>query len=394
MTDESNDILPTWIEVSYPANRGVIGLRGSHAPLSWEHTTAPTRRIGDHHLFSVPMREGELVELKVVRDDHWAQGRNYVVHAGEHLRIEPYFDSPEPKFVRDVIVEHKGKSQRLDVLLPPSYDEQPKKRYPVLYVLDGQALWQHSTDPFGTWGMDGTLWFLYELGAIAELIVVGVHTSEYRLQNLTPVPDPHYGGGNAKEFLELMVDGVVEHVNRTFRTEADREDTGILGSSLGALFALYAAWTRPDVFGKAACLSSSFWWADRWAVRHVQSSPPPEPRPVFYLDSGAAPQPMEEDVRLVDGFHHTRSMLRALTQAGFDVGFDLHRLVFPGQAHHTASWAGRVALPLQLQFPVTLQPLDSVRWGTSHEENDLETVSSAKPESAHFKTGSYRTLAR
>ena len=158
----------------------------------------------------------------------------------------------------------------------------------------------------------------------------------------------------------------------------EREHTGILGSSMGGLFAFYAAWNRPEIFGKAACLSSSFWWSDRWAVRMVQSQPPPEPRPQFYLDSGASPSALEEDVRLVDGFHHTRSMLRALAKVGFDVGTDVHRLVFPGQAHQAASWASRVALPLQLLFPHATRPLDSVRWGgviaLEEERADLASV--------------------
>lgn len=360
--ERETSLLPTWIEVAYPADRGAIGLRGNLAPLDWEHTTQPTRTIGDHHLFCVPMREGDLLELKVVRGEEWAMGRNYVVHAGEHLKIEPCFDAATPKFVRDVPIDHEGKSARIDLLLPPSYDEQPKKRYPVLYVLDGQSLWSHSEDPFGTWGMDGTLTFLYELGAIEEMIVVGIHTAEDRLNLLSPVADPHYGGGGADGFLALVVDGIRDFVNRTYRTIPDREQTGILGSSMGGLFSFYAAWTRPDVFGKAACLSSSFWWNDRWAVRMVQSQTPPEPRPQLYLDSGAAPTALEEDVRLVDGFHHTRSMLRALAKIGFDVGSDVHRLVFPGQAHHAASWASRVALPLQLLFPHATRTLDSVRW--------------------------------
>lgn len=316
------------------------------------------------------MREGDLLELKVVRGDEWAMGRNYVVHAGEHLKLEPCFDAATPKFVRDVKIEIGGKTAMIDMLLPPSYDEQPQKRYPVLYVLDGQSLWSHSEDPFGTWGMDGTLTFLYELGAIEELIVIGVHSAIDRLNILSPVADPHYGGGGADAFLDLLVTGIRDHVNGTYRTISDREQTAILGSSMGGLFAFYAAWKHPEVFGKAACLSSSFWWNDRWAVRMVQSEPPPEPRPYFYLDSGAAPTPLEEDVRLVDGFHHTRSMLRALAKAGFDVGGDVQRLVFPGQAHNAHSWASRVALPLQLMFPHATRPLDSIRWSGVMSQND------------------------
>lgn len=354
--------IPTWIEVSYPAERGSIGLRGNHAPLSWEETTLPVRSIGDDHLFCVPLRDGELLELKVVHGEDWALGRNYVVHAGDHLRLEPCFGERTPTFVRDVEIAHSGRTAKIDVFLPPSYEEQPRKRYPVLYVLDGQSLWTHSEDPYGTWGLDGTLGFLYELGAVEELIVVGIHSSNDRLSILSPVPDAQYGGGDGPAFLELVVEGVRAHVNERFRTQTERASTGILGSSMGGLFSFYAAWTRPEVFGKAACLSSSFWWGDRWAVKHVQTSSAPEPRPLFYIDSGASPSQIEEDGRSTDGFHHTRSMLRALNRAGFDVGSDVHRLVFPGQSHHAAAWASRVALPLQLLFPQVTSPFDFERW--------------------------------
>lgn len=354
-------VVPTWIEVHYPGGRGAIGLRGNHAPLSWEVTTAPTRSFGDRHLFRVPVREGELLELKVVRGEDWAHGRNYVVHAGEHLSLEPSFDAQGPVLLERRTIRHEGRSVGIDVLLPPSYDEQPSRRYPVLYVLDGQSLWSHSPDPFGNWALEQTMASLYDLGAVEELIVVGIDTSEHRLSLLGPVPDPNYGGGEGEDFLDLVTSAVVPHVDAEFRTIGGRAATGILGSSMGGLFAFFAAWKRPDVFGKAACLSSSFWWADRWAVRLVESSAPPEPRPTFYLDSGASPHQMEEDARVVDGFHHTRSMMRALTRAGFDVGSDVQRLVFPGHTHHAGAWASRVALPLQLLFPQGMRPIDDER---------------------------------
>lgn len=352
------DTIDTWIEVHYPAALGAIGLRGSHAPLSWEETASPVRSDGDDHLFCVPLREGELLELKVVRGEEWAIGRNYVVHAGDHLRLEPCFDGGALPLERGLVVERNGRSATFDVLLPPSYREQPDKRYSVLYVLDGQSLWTDSKDPFGTWDLDATLGFLYELGALEELIVVGIHTAQDRLAVLSPVPDAHHGGGDGPELLALVTEGVRAYVDEHYRTRTGPSSTGILGSSMGGLFAFYAAWTRPDVFGKAACLSSSFWWGDRWAAKHVSSSPLPSPKPFFYLDSGASPSSLEEDARLLDGFHHTRSMLRALERAGLDVGSDVHRLVFPGQRHHAAAWASRVALPLQLLFPHVMQPLD------------------------------------
>lgn len=349
--------LETLIEVIYPKDPGALGIRGSLPPLSWETTTPPERVEGDACLFRLSLPEGELLELKVARGEDWALGHNYMVHAGEHLHIEPTFDQRTARL--DAPLELEG--HRVEVLLPPGYDEHPQRRYPVLYALDGQSLWTESKDPFGVWSLDATVTELCSLAAIDELLIVGIHTAHGRLDDLGPVADPTYGGGHADDFLRRLVEGLKPAIDARYRTLPGREDTGVVGSSMGGLFAFYAAWTLPDVFGKAACLSSSFWWNDRWAVKLVQSTPLPEPRPKLYLDSGAARS--EFDLENRDTYHHTRSMLRALTRAGFDVGNEVHRLVFPGQPHHASSWASRIALPLQLLFPRTPRPFDHARWG-------------------------------
>ena len=76
-------------------------------------------------------------------------------------------------------------------------------------------------------------------------------------------PDSKYGGGRAAEHLEAITSVLKPRIDAELRTRVGREDTALIGSSLGGLFSFYAAWTRPDVFGKAICLSSSFWWANR-----------------------------------------------------------------------------------------------------------------------------------
>jgi len=342
----------TLIEVIYPEGTGVIGLRGSHAPLSWEETAPPTVQEGNRHVFSFDVPQGDVVELKIVRgDDDWANGPNYAVHAGEHLFLEPYFDRTESTLLEPETLEVEGQSLSFQVLLPPSYDEQTAKRYPVLYAQDAQALWSTSQDPYGVWHLEKSLDQLYALGAMQEIIVVAMYTTERRLEQLSPVPDPEHGGGHADVHLGLMVDHLRPRINERFRTRPEREHTALMGSSMGGLFSFHAAWTRPDVFGKAACLSSSFWWADREAVRRVQQGRAPEPRPILYLDSGASPNPTESDASARDGYHHTRSMFRALVTHGYTPGVDLHRLTFPGSTHDAASWAARIALPLQLLFP-------------------------------------------
>jgi len=161
---------------------------------------------------------------------------------------------------------------------------------------------------------------LVEMGSIDEVIVVSVRTAEGRIDMLGPVPDARLGGGAGPRHRDAIIEHLKPWVDATYRTRPGREETALLGSSMGGLFSFFAAWTRPDVFGKAMCLSSSFWWADRWIVREVGAGPCPAPRPSIYLDSGAALDPFEEDANVRDGFDHTHAVARALLGHCFEKG--------------------------------------------------------------------------
>ncbi len=351
----------TVLEVQYPARRGTIGIRGSAAPLSWDVTKPPDERIDDRSLFYLPINRGDVVELKLVRnEDAWAAGRNYAIHPGDHLVLSPSFDTDKSSLIGPF--ELPGTTRRFvyQVLLPPSYEEQERKHYPVLYAVDGQALFSTSRDPFGVWHLDAELDQLYALGAVEEMIVVAIHTGEEREKRLTPMVDPQHGGGEAKDQLEDIVTLLRPEIDKTYRTKRGRRNTGLLGSSLGGLFVFYAAWERPDIFGRAACLSSSFWWAHRQMVRHVQRNPCPQPKPVLYIDSGAPLRPDETNPSLKDGYDHTRAMYRALTDHTYSPGVDLHWLVFTNAMHDPAAWRSRVSIPLQLLFPHRYRRPDEV----------------------------------
>lgn len=337
----------TLIEVIYPKERGSIGLRGSAPPLSWTETTPPTASLGDRSVFELAIPDGEMIDIKIVRgNDEWAHGRNYTLHAGDHLHLRPSFEHTTSRLLPEVTLPAEPWPLKYRVLLPPSYEEQSSRHYPVLYAQDGQALWSSSVDPFGIWSLDTVIDQLLEIAVMSELIVVGIDTSESRLDKLGPVPDPKYGGGRGAEHLEAMATVLKPRIDAEFRTRAGREDTALIGSSLGGLFSFFAAWSRPEIFGKAICLSSSFWWANRWMIRDANFAP--SPRPTIYLDSGVGLHP---DAPAQDGFQHTRAMQRALVRAGYTNGEDLHRLAFPGHVHSTAAWSARVAIPLQLLFP-------------------------------------------
>src|SRR5262249_648478 len=106
----------------------------------------------------------------------------------------------------------------------------------------------------------------------------------------------------------------------------------------------------PDVFGKAACLSSSFWWNCRALVELARLGPCPTPPPTYYIDSGAAKSALEEDANLKDGYRHTQSMRKALLGHCYEVGKNLHVLASAGMGENNGGWGSRLAVPLQLLF--------------------------------------------
>jgi predicted alpha/beta superfamily hydrolase len=337
----------------YPPERGTLVLRGSAASLDWNRDKLPDRVEGDASTFHVTVPPGECIEAKVVRSDGaWMVGVNVVVGAGEKLTLRPSFDSPDGHLEAARTIEVPGYGPlRYRVMLPPSYGEQTTSRYPVIYAQDAQALWSDGGDPHGVWNLDRVLDALWDVRALEELIVVSIETKDRRLDRLAPVPDPAHAGGEAPLHLEAIVSALKPTIDRELRTRPDRASTALLGSSMGGLFSFWAAWARPDVFGAAMCLSPSFWWADRWALRHVSRAICPAPRPRLYLDSGAAASEHEAKGGTKDGMHHTRAMYRALVAHCYEPGNDLHVLAFTGHRHDASSWAARIAVPLQMMFP-------------------------------------------
>lgn len=337
----------------YPRDRGALVLRTSATALGWKSDEAPVRVEGDVTTFHVAVPHGECVEAKLVRGDGaWMVGVNLVLGAGETRTLHPAFDSPDGQLREERTLAVPGaEALRYRVMLPPSYGEQTSLRYPVIYAQDGQALWSDGADPHGLWNLDRVLDALWDVRALEELIVVSVDTSERRLARLGPVPDDEHGGGQAAAHLAALVDVLKPAVDLELRTRPERESTALLGSSMGGLFSFYAAWTRPDVFGAAMCLSPSFWWADRWALRQVSRGVCPAPLPRLYLDSGAAASEHEVEGGTRDGMHHTRAMYRALVARCYEPGHDLDVLAFTGASHDASSWAARIAVPLQIVFP-------------------------------------------
>ncbi len=152
--------------------------------------------------------------------------------------------------------------RRIWIYLPASYQKEKNKLYPVLYMQDGQNLFNEQTAAFHTeWGIDECLDTL-ALQLHKECIVVGIdNDSTKRLNEYNPYDNDKYGKGEGKQYLDFVVNTLKPFVDKNYRTLKDAKHTFIGGSSMGALISMYALVQYPNVFGGAAVFSPSFWIA-------------------------------------------------------------------------------------------------------------------------------------
>lgn len=252
------------------------------------------------------------------------------------LRRHEQFQSAFLPDARDVLV-----------WLPPGYDEDPARRYPVLYMHDGQNLFDPETafQKGEHWRLGDTAAELIAAGRLEPLIVVGVYnTGATRLQEYTPTRDARLGGGLAGDYGRLIVDDLKPFIDCTYRTRPDRANTGLGGSSLGGLVTLHLGFRHPGVFSRLAVLSPSVWW-DRRAILTTVRQARPRPRLRLWVDMGTA-----EGRR---GLDDARLLKAALVGSGYAEGVDLHYAEVEGGTHSEAAWAARAGPMLQWLFPTT-----------------------------------------
>jgi predicted alpha/beta superfamily hydrolase len=335
----------TTVRVHYDVGYGNrISIRGNKAPLSWNAGVNATWTTGNAWVLSWADSAGDM-EIKPLKNDAtWSVGANYFVKSGTTVDIYPFF-GPAAGTLKKITGFHSpqfNNSRTLILYLPPSYYENPLKRYPVLYAHDGQNLFEAAT-AFGgkEWRMDETSNQLIGSGLMDEVIIVGIHnTGSNRIYEYTPCCDAAYGGGGADQYLNFMANTVKPYIDANYRTINRRENTATMGSSLGGLLSFYAGRRRSDVFSKVAGMSSSFWWNNEALTLEVINYSGKVPAK-FYIDAGT----------VNDGLPQTTSMRDALVSDGYVQGVDLYYHVAQGAGHNETSWAARLDIPLKYLFP-------------------------------------------
>jgi len=219
----------------------------------------------------------------------------------------------------------------LVVWLPPGYDTDKTRRYPVLYMHDGQNIFDPVTSAFGVdWSIDETADELIRKKSIEPLIVVGIYNTSDRMKEYTP-------GDKGTAYMNFVVKVVKPLIDSTYRTKPDRAHTIVGGSSAGGIISFMLVWEHPDIFSKAISMSPAFKSLSTggWDyTQTVRSSERPKAPIFLYLDNGT----LGLDSQLQPGID---DMLAALKSKGYTDGKDFLFLRDPTAKHSEADWAKR-----------------------------------------------------
>jgi len=317
----------TTIRVHYPAGGKTIWLRGSEAPLSWFSNATMTKGADDTWSATVDVAAASF-ELKPMLDGAWSIGPNYKVTRGATTDIYPRFVNYNGRVTRLINAFHSTKLTRdrgIWAYLPASYDENTTARFPVLYMHDGQNLFEPG-NAFGgnEWKVDEALNAGAQDASIREIIVIGVENTQDRLWEYTGGPGPSAGGD---AYRAMLIEELKPLVDSMLRTLPGRATTGIAGSSMGGQISAYITATRPDVFGMTGNFSTStYMWANTVAAVGAITQ-----RSKVYIDCGT----------MNDGEAGTNTLYDEYLGVGYVEGVDIKKVVQQGASHNEVYWAQR-----------------------------------------------------
>jgi len=193
-----------------------------------------------------------------------------------------------------------GRQRRVWIYLPADYAAS-KRKYPVIYMHDGQNLFDAYTSGYGEWGIDE---ILDKMPDKEESIIVGIdHGGEYRITEYDPY-DSKYGKGRGGDYVDFLAKTLKPYVDGHYRTETDARHTTIAGSSMGGLISMYAALKYPDVFGNAGIFSPAFWIAAPDIYKYAQQHKLPAYSRFYFVCGDAESDSMVADMQKMADIIH------------------------------------------------------------------------------------------
>jgi len=246
-------------------------------------------------------------------------------------------------------------ARHIDVWLPPLYPDRSDSRYPVIFMQDGQNLFNPETAFIGVdWGISQIMFDLISEDNSQAAIIVGIWNTPNRFQEYIPVkplldqkkrcPEPSgvtvAGGLLADHYLKFVVDELKTFIDGRYRTLKEQCSTFIMGSSMGALISLYALCEYPEIFGGAACLSTHWPSLGKAIYAYLERALPPPGTCRLYFDHGT--ETLDRDYE-----SYQRQVDAVIEQSGYVKGRDWISLKFPGADHSERSWRQRAHIPIR-----------------------------------------------
>jgi len=275
-----------------------------------------------------------------------------VITRDAHIPAPAMIQSSAPSSLQSRLHKHEQFASRLIdekhdfiVYVPQVFNRDPNRFFPVLYLHDGQNLFDPETSFIkgNYWRVGETADALIESGEVEPLVIVGIYNAGVkRINEYTPLEDRRLGGGQADAYGQMLVEELKPFVAHHYRTLAGPENCGMGGSSLGGLVTIYLGMRYPGVFGNLAVLSPSVWWRERVILKYVDQIRQKTGQRIW-LDIGT-----NEGRRALPD---VRALKRMLVRKGWKKGYDLeYREIEHGQ-HSEYAWAERVGPMLKFLFP-------------------------------------------
>jgi predicted alpha/beta superfamily hydrolase len=343
--------LGTWKEDGVALEKGVDGVYAAKVALpdgavsykvtrgSWG-TVEKNADGSERDNRTLKVQDGATVDITVAA---WA----------DQVQPEP----PKSTATGDIRIHEKfasknlGNARRLIVWLPPGYEQDTQKRYDVLYMHDGQNLFDAATSFAGEWKADETARLLIQQNKITPIIIVGIDNNGRRIDEYTMTRDDRRGaGGKGAAYVKFVAEEVKPFIDKAYRTNGSAEHTGVAGSSLGGTISLELVRAYPTAFGKCAAMSPAAWWNDGEMLKRLEldGDAPWAKGKRIWVDVGTKEGEADQHEKYLDGVKRIAAVLK---HAGLKEGGDYEARIIVDAAHNEAAWAERFGEVLTFLFP-------------------------------------------